>query len=105
VRGDLYRLRAPRNARGHEQQGERFAVAVQSDLVNISTVLVAPTSTTLRHAPWRPVVELGGRSTRVLLDQMRVVDPEVACGDFAGRLEPAELAEVDTALRLILGLR
>lgn len=105
MRGDLYRLRAPRNARGHEQQGERFAVAVQSDLVNISTVLVAPTSTTLRRAPWRPVVELGGQSTRVLLDQIRVVDPEVAFGDFAGRLEPSELADVDTGLRLVFGLR
>jgi mRNA interferase MazF len=105
VRGDLYRLRAPRDARGHEQQGQRFAVAVQSDLVNISTVLVAPTSTTLHHAPWRPVVELEGQRTRVLLDQLRVVDPEVAFGDFAGRLEPPELTGLDAGLRLVLGLR
>lgn len=105
MRGDLYRLRAPRNARGHEQQGERFAVAVQSDLVNISTVLVAPTSTTLRHAPWRPVIELAGQHTRILLDQIQVVDPEVAFGDFAGRLEPSEVAELDAGLRLVLGLR
>jgi hypothetical protein len=41
----------------------------------------------------------------VLLDQLRVVDPEVAFGDFAGRLEPPELTGLDAGLRLVLGLR
>jgi hypothetical protein len=35
----------------------------------------------------------------------REVDPEVAFGDFAGRLEPPELTELDAGLRLVLGLR
>jgi mRNA interferase MazF len=51
VRGDLYRLRTPRDAVGHEQRGERFAVVVQSDLLRVfSTVLIAPTSTSAREA-------------------------------------------------------
>ena len=31
MRGDIHRLRAPRGARGSEQQGTRYAVIVQSD--------------------------------------------------------------------------
>jgi hypothetical protein len=31
MRGDLYRLKAPRGTRGHEQAGQRYAVVVQSD--------------------------------------------------------------------------
>ena len=37
VRGEVYALRAPRGARGHEQAGARFAVVVQSDLLALST--------------------------------------------------------------------
>jgi mRNA interferase MazF len=77
VRGDLYRLRTPRDAVGHEQRGERFAMVVQSDLLRIfSTVLIAPTSTSAREADFRPTVEINGKSTRVLLDQTTAVDPQ-----------------------------
>jgi mRNA interferase MazF len=104
VRGDLYRLRAPRDAVGHEQRGERFAVVVQSDLLKIfSTMLIAPTSTSAREADFRPAVELNGKTTRVLLDQTTAVDPQ-RLGEFAGRLSPKELDEVDTALRIVFGL-
>lgn len=37
VRGDVYRLRAPKDARGHEQSGSRYAVVVQSDDLPLST--------------------------------------------------------------------
>ena len=37
VRGDVYRLRAARDAVGHEQQGPRYAVVLQSDDLNLST--------------------------------------------------------------------
>ncbi|MEO3860774.1 type II toxin-antitoxin system PemK/MazF family toxin [Acrocarpospora sp. B8E8] len=104
MRGDLYRLRAPRDAVGHEQRGERFAVVVQSDLLKIfSTVLIAPTSTSAREADFRPTVDLNGKATRVLLDQTTAVDPQ-RLGDFAGRLSPQEIDEVDTALRIVFGL-
>ncbi|MFA4841099.1 MAG: type II toxin-antitoxin system PemK/MazF family toxin, partial [Agrococcus sp.] len=53
VRGDIYRLKAPRDARGHEQTGSRFAVVVQSDDLHLSTWLVAPTSTGRREASFR----------------------------------------------------
>jgi mRNA interferase MazF len=102
VRGDLYRLRPDKNAAGHERQGIRYAVAVQNDLVRLSTIVVAPTSTSAQPAIFRPRIEMDGTSTLVLVDQLRAVD-SARLGDFAGRLDPGELDEVDRAVRLILG--
>jgi mRNA interferase MazF len=72
---------------------------------NLSTVVVAPTSTSAGPALFRPEIKLAdGTATRVLVDQMRSVDRQIRLGDFAGRLEPLEMDEVDHACRLILGL-
>jgi len=77
---------------------------VQSDDVLVSTWLVAPTSTKRAASSFRPEVEIAGERTRVLVEQTTAVDPEVRLGDFAGRLEAAELEAVDDALRLVMGL-
>jgi mRNA interferase MazF len=103
VRGDVYRLRAPRNVRGREQAGSRYAVVVQSDDLPLSTWLVAPTSTSARPASFRPEVEVAGTATRVLVEQTSAVDPS-RLGDHAGRLTFTELRQVDAALRLVLEL-
>lgn len=104
VRGEVFRLPGPTWVRGHEQQGARYAVVVQADeLLSLSTVLVAPTSTSARPATFRPTIELLGDETRVLVEQATVVDPQ-RLGDSAGRLEAAEMPTLDDALRLILGL-
>jgi mRNA interferase MazF len=82
VRGEVFRLPAPREAVGHEQRGARFAVVVQSDeFLGLSTTLVAPTS----------------------VEQTPVVDPRRR-GESARRLDASELRAVDEALALILGL-
>lgn len=104
VRGEIFRLPAPRGARGHEQRGARFAVVVQADeFLGLSTVLVAPTSTSARPASFRPTVEVADRETRVLVEQTSVVDPQ-RLGPSAGRLDPAEIRAVDDALSLLLGI-
>jgi mRNA interferase MazF len=103
VRGEVYRLRPPRRARGHEQTGARYAVVVQSDQLPLSTLLVAPTSTSARPASVRPEVEVAGRTTRVLAEQAAAVDPS-RLGDPAGRLTFDELRRVDAALRVVLNL-
>jgi mRNA interferase MazF len=103
VRGEVYRLRAPRGARGHGQAGVRYAVVVQSDLLPLSTWLVAPTSTSARPATFRPEVQISGRATRVLVEQTAAVDPS-RLGDRAGHLSFDELRRVDAALRLVLAL-
>ena len=101
MRGDVFRLSAPRGARGHEQQGRRYAVVVQSDLLPLSTLLVAPTSTAARPASFRPEVVVDGRRTRVLVEQTAAVDP-TRLGRAVGRLTGAELAQVTAALRVVL---
>ena len=46
MRGDVYRLKKPRSAQGHEQRGERYAVVVQANAYDhLSAWLVAPTTT------------------------------------------------------------
>ncbi len=105
MRGDIYRLRAPRDARGREQQGPRYAVVVQSDHLPLSTWLVAPTSTGRRAASFRPEITIDGEPSRVLVEQTSAVDPETRLGEFAGRLTAAELRSVDHALLDVLGLR
>jgi mRNA interferase MazF len=104
VRGEVFRLRAPRSVRGREQRGARYGVVVQADeLLTLSTVLIAPTSTRAQPADFRPLVDLDDAATRVLVDHTTVVDPE-RLGRSAGRLEAAEVQAVDQALALIFGL-
>ena len=102
MRGDLYRLRATKDAAGREQRGPRYAVAIQSDQILLSTLIVAPTSTSAQPAIFRPEIEMDGSRTRVLVDQMRAVDTS-RLGDFAGRLDSIETGEIDRAVRLMLG--
>ena len=104
MRGDVYRLRAPRGARGHGQQGRRYAVVVQSDdFEALSTWLVAPTSTSARPAMFRPAVQVNGDETLVLAEQTSAIDPS-RLGERAGHLSFDELRAVDAALRLVLSL-
>jgi mRNA interferase MazF len=104
VRGEVFRLPAPKGARGHERRGACYAVVVQADeLLGLSTTLVAPTSTAARAATFRPTIEIGGTETRVLVEQTTVVDPQ-RLGRAAGRLEANELRAVDEALALVLAL-
>jgi mRNA interferase MazF len=104
VRGEIFRLPAPRGARGREQGGARFAVIVQADeFMDLSTVLVSPTSTSARAASFRPGITVKGQETRVLVEQTTVVDPQ-QLSRSAGRLDANELRSVDEALMLVLGL-
>lgn len=104
VRGEVFRLPAPRGARGREQRDARYAVVVQADeFLELSTTLVAPTSTSARPATFRPTISLDDTETQVLVEQTTVVDPE-RLGRSAGRLDSGELRAVDEALALVLGL-
>jgi mRNA interferase MazF len=104
VRGEIFRLPSPRQARGHEQRGTRYAVVVQAnEFLGLSTLLVSPTSTAARPASFRPTITLGDTPTSVLVEQTTVVDPE-RLGASAGRLDTSEMQAVDDALALVLGL-
>lgn len=102
-RGEVYRFKVPKGL-GHEQQGERYGVVVQSDaLLPRSVVLVAPTSRRAKPASFRPEVEVSGSTTRVLVEQLGAVDGQ-RLGRRVGRLTAAELWAVDEALLTVLGL-
>jgi hypothetical protein len=42
MRGDIYRLKAPKAARSHEQAGARYGVVVESDDLPLPNWVVAP---------------------------------------------------------------
>jgi mRNA interferase MazF len=104
VRGEIFRLRLPRGSRKSEQQGARYAVVVQADeFLALSTVLVSPTSTSAPARSFRPMVEVAGTSTRVLVEQTTAISPE-RLGESVGRLNANELRDLDAALAFMLGL-
>ena len=102
-RGDVYRFKVPKGI-GHEQQGERFGVVVQSDaMLPRSVVIVAPTSRNARPSSFRPEVVIAGVSTRVLVEQLGAVDVQ-RLGRRAGRLDSRDMWALDDALMTVLGL-
>lgn len=103
MRGDVHRLRAPRDARGREQKGSRFAVIVQSDDLMLSTLLVAPTSRSAQPRTFRPTITVNAEKTQVLVEQTSAVAPE-RLGELVGRVSHDELVTIDEALRLALEL-
>lgn len=103
TRGDIYRVRLPTRT-GHEQHGPRYAVLLQADeLLGLSTVLVAPTSRSVRAASFRPEVDIAGQLTRVMVEQLRALDVR-RLDRFEGRLSAKEMRGVDEALSLVLAL-
>lgn len=103
LRGAIHEIKSLPSARGHEQQGPRLAVIIQTDRFASSTVTVAMTSTKAGAAIYRPEFELDGVKSRILTDQIFSVDP-ARLGEFRGSLEGPELADLDRALLLKLGL-
>lgn len=104
LRGDVYRFNVPKGV-GHEQHGNRFGVVLQAnELLPRSVVIVAPTSTSARPASFRPEIEIDGRTTRLLVEQIGAVDGS-RLGNLCGHLTPEELWSVDDALVTVLGLR
>jgi mRNA interferase MazF len=104
VRGDVYRLKAPRDAQGHEQRGQRYAVVLQASAYeHLSTWIVAPTTTKSFDSLIHPTIDLLGQEVRVLVEQATAVDPQ-RLGDFAGRLSTGESMKVNEALRAVLDL-
>ena len=103
-RGDVFRLRLGRR-HGHEPSGVRYGVVVQSDaLQRLSTVLIAPTSTSARPASFRPEIDLEGTRTRVLVEQTGAVDL-TRLGDYHGHLSAEQQWGVDLALEVVFDLR
>lgn len=101
MRGEVYRL--PARGKGHAQQGRRFAVVLQPDWLNLSTWVVAFTSTSARETSFRPPVVIAEQQTLVMCDQLTTVDL-VRLAEPAGFLTVEEMLRIDDALALVLDL-
>lgn len=102
-RGEVFRFKVPTRV-GHEQQGGRFGVIVQSDsMLPRSVILVAPTSRSARPASFRPEVSIDGATTRVLVEHVGAIDAQ-RLGRRVGQLAADEMWAVDEALVTVLGL-
>ena len=101
MRGEVYLL--PARGRGDEQRGRRFAVELQPDWLNLSTWIVAFTSTRARATSFRPPVNILDQQTLVMCDQLATVDLD-RLAEPAGFLTVEELRRVDEALALVLDL-
>jgi mRNA interferase MazF len=105
VRGAVYRLRHSRDARGHEQAGDRYGVVVlASRFSHLSRWLVIPTSTRARPAVYRPSIEVAGQSTFALCDALNAVDPEHRLNAQVDYLSDSAMREIDWSLALLLDL-
>jgi len=103
VRGDVHEIVLPRH-RGRVQSGRRFAVIVQADdLLALSTVIVCPTSQSMRSASFHPEVSVEDEPTRVLCEMVGAVDAH-ALGKQVGHLTIDEMRSIDDALLLVLDL-
>jgi mRNA interferase MazF len=77
---------------------------IQSDaLLPRSVVIVAPTSRSARPASFRPEIAVGNETSKVLVEQLGVVDA-TRLGDLVGHVTPEELWGIDDALLTVLGL-
>ena len=68
-----------------------------------STVIVAPTSTSVLDASYRPRISIGDETTKVLVEKLSSVDLG-RLGEQQGRVSGGERDAIDDALKLVLDL-
>ncbi|MFE3990803.1 type II toxin-antitoxin system PemK/MazF family toxin [Streptomyces goshikiensis] len=104
IRGAVYRVDLGDAKRGHEQRGKRYGLVLSPSGMAWSVVTIVPTSTGAQESPFRPELEIAGRLTRLLVDQIRTIDLSSVHGDPVHCLDRYELAQVEQAVTLYLGL-
>lgn len=104
IRGAVYRIDLGR-PRGHEQGGRRLGLVVSPSDSPLSVVTVIPTSTSAGPSIHRPEVEIAGRPTRMLVDQIRSIDTNYVVGDPVDYLTRDQLAAIELALAHYLGVQ
>ena len=98
-RGEVYLVELD-PTRGRESRKTRPCLVVSPDELNhhLRTTIVAPMTTAGYAYPFRPACEFGGRSGRIALDQLRIVDRE-RLRKRLGTLRESNLAAVFVVLR------
>lgn len=104
IRGAVYRIDLGR-PRGHEQGGRRLGLVMSPSGSPLSVVTVIPTSTSAGPAIHRPEMEIAGRPTRMLVDQVRSIDTDYVVGEPVDYLTRDRLVEVELAFAHYLGFQ
>lgn len=104
IRGAIYRVDLGR-PRSHEQGGKRLGLVLSPSDSPLSVATVVPTSTLAGPSVHRPEIEVAGRLTRMLVDQIRSIDVDYVIGDPVDYLTRDHLAEVELALAHYLGVQ
>ena len=104
IRGAVYRVDLGR-ARGHAQGGKRLGLVVSPSGSPLSVVTVIPASASAGPSIHRPELEVAGRLTRVLVDQICSIDIDYVVGDPVDYLTRDQLAETEFALAHYLGVQ
>lgn len=105
-RGDIYWVRLDPTD-GKEINKTRPCLVVSSDIANHSElIIIAPiTSNVKRIFPRIEVkVTLKGKSGKIILRQIRVIDRTKRLGQKIASLSLEEMKFVDEAMRIVLGL-
>jgi mRNA interferase MazF len=104
IRGAVYKVDLGEAKRGHEQRGRRLGVVLSPSRMPWSVATIVPTSTSAQPAVFRPVVEVNGQRTVLLVDQIRVIDTDYIRGEPVAHLDRADLADLEHAVTRYLGL-
>src|SRR5262245_1168681 len=98
IRGGVYRVNLGDTKRGHEQRGKRLGLVISMTDMAWSVSTVIPTSTSAQPAIFRPEIEVDGKSTLLLVDQIRTLDTMYIIGDPLHFLSHQEMERVEYAL-------
>jgi mRNA interferase MazF len=104
ISGAVYRIDLGR-PRGLEQSGKRLGLVVSPSDSPLSVVTVVPTSTSAGPSIHRPEVDIAGRTTRLLVDQLRSIDVRYVAGDPVDYLTRTQLLDVELSLAHYLGVQ
>lgn len=104
MRRAVYRINLGR-PRSHEQGGKRLGFVMSPSDSPLSVVTVIPTSTSAGPSIHRPELDIAGRGTRMLIDQIRSINVAHVVGDPVDHLTRDQLSVVDLALAHYLGVQ
>ncbi|GAB3672367.1 type II toxin-antitoxin system toxin endoribonuclease PemK [Actinocorallia lasiicapitis] len=102
IRGAVYKVSLGDAKRGSEQRGNRLGLVLSR--TDWTMVTVVPTSTSAQDSVFRPRMEIAGRSTLLLVDQIRSLDIQYLVGDPVDYLDRLDMGQLENAVRAYLGL-
>jgi mRNA interferase MazF len=104
IRGAVYPVDLGEAKRGHEQRGHRLGLVISIEQDAWSTVTVLPISICAQASVFRPEAVIAGRETKILIDQIRIIDVSYVVGDLVDYLSRHDMAQVEHSLSRYFGL-